>query len=117
MLPTTIFASVAALAVGSQAAAILPRNKHVADFRLFGEKGCYAKNLGIWTVIDDDFKNNECKSLNDETVKSVTTVDINKGCKLYVFTDAACRHGRQLVPERACRGAPEGFRAWAMECL
>lgn len=85
MLPTTVFASIAALAVGSQAAAVLARNKHVADFRVYGERDCFGKNLGVWTVIDDDFKNNECKSLRDETIKSVTTTDINKGCKRESF--------------------------------
>ncbi|KJZ74950.1 hypothetical protein HIM_05681 [Hirsutella minnesotensis 3608] len=115
MLVSTIFASVAILATGVQSA-FIPRNKHVADFRLFGGEDCANPNLGIWTVIDTDFQNYECKSLNDDTVKSVLGVSETRGCKLYVFSDAACRVGREEVKKGGCQSVPAGFKAWSMVC-
>jgi hypothetical protein len=79
----SVFAAAATLITGSNAL-FIPRNVHVADFRLYSAEGCFDGNLGVWTVIDDDFKNGECKSLNDEedgaVPQSLTLTDINKGC-------------------------------------
>ncbi|PHH90531.1 hypothetical protein CDD83_3373 [Cordyceps sp. RAO-2017] len=112
-----IVAAAAAFVACSQAAAILPRNKHVADFRLYGLEDCnQKKNLGIWTVIDDDFKPNECKSLNDDSVKSVRNVDILGNCKLHVYTDAACHHGRKEIGAGQCQSSQHGYKAWSMKC-
>lgn len=65
----------------AESAAILPPNKHVSDFRLFGEEGCFKLNLGVYTVISQDFENNGCNSLGSETVKSLLNTDIIKGCR------------------------------------
>jgi hypothetical protein len=75
----TVFAAAATLIAGSNAL-FIPRNIHVADFRLYGAEGCHDVNLGVWTVIDDDFKNGECKSLGDDETFSLSLTDINKGC-------------------------------------
>lgn len=79
MLATQIFAAIAALT--STASALTVRNKHVADFRLFGAQGCSQRNEGIWTVIDDDFKPDECKSLNGLPATSILNVNISPGCQ------------------------------------
>lgn len=79
----SVVAAAATLIAGSNAL-FIPRNIHVADFRLYSAEGCHDGNLGVWTVIDDDFKNGECKSLNDSEDGSVplslSLTDINKGC-------------------------------------
>ncbi|PHH64734.1 hypothetical protein CDD81_3996 [Ophiocordyceps australis] len=114
MLFSTV-ATAIALATGA-AASPVTRNKHVADFRVYGGTDCYQQNMGVWTVIDTDFRPNECKSLKDTSIKSVSLVDINNGCKLHIFTDSACSKGRQTIPQGQCRGSHEGYKAWAMEC-
>lgn len=78
MLAIRMFASVAALA--STASALTIRNAHVADFRLYGEQGCFADNQGIWTVISEDFAPNECKGLNGYVPRSIRNQDTNPGC-------------------------------------
>lgn len=79
----SVVAAAAALIAGSNAL-FIPRNIHVADFRLYSAEGCYDGNLGVWTVIDEDFTNGECKSLNDsedgDVPLSLSLTDINKGC-------------------------------------
>lgn len=56
------------------------RLAHLADFRVFGSPGCYDKNLGIWTVVEGDVGPDECNGLNGDDVRSLSVVDINKGC-------------------------------------
>ncbi|KAG5971648.1 hypothetical protein E4U55_001156, partial [Claviceps digitariae] len=72
--------AVVALAGTSATHALTIRNKHVADFRLFGEQGCSKQNQGIWTVVDLDFRPHECKSLGESLPRSILNVDINRGC-------------------------------------
>lgn len=76
-MPTELF--MAALLLAQRA--ISACNIHVADFRGFGRQGCYDENLGIWTIIDTDFEANECKSLIEENVHSLTLVDIRRECQ------------------------------------
>lgn len=78
MYALNVFAAIATLATGINAAAFR-RNIHVADFRSFGEPGCSAKNLGVWTVIDDDIVENGCNDFNGDVVKSLSLTDINEG--------------------------------------
>lgn len=87
-LTLLVAAAVTALFTGADALAI--RNKHVSDFRIYGTTGCFQENLGVWTVIDDDFRPNECKSLNADPVGSVLLEDINAGCTCECFGDGYC---------------------------
>lgn len=68
--------------MGASAAIFTRSDAHVADFRIFGEEGCYKKNEGVWTVLQSDVNN--CTIFNkysENIVKSVTLTDINAGCK------------------------------------
>ncbi|PNY25622.1 Uncharacterized protein TCAP_04437 [Tolypocladium capitatum] len=114
MLLSSILAAATALATGA-GAGVLPRNKHVADFRIYGATGCYEKNLGVWTVIDDDIKGNPCTRFGDD-VRSVMVANVNDGCRLHVFTDGECRTGKHTVQQRECYGDSAGLKAWSMEC-
>jgi len=53
---------------------------HLADFRVFGSLTCHDKNLGIWTVVEGDVGVGECKGFNGDDVRSLSVVNINKGC-------------------------------------
>lgn len=64
----------------SGSSALTMRNKHVADFRLFGKTGCHDDNFGVWTVIDDDIKHGKCNTLNAEAVQSIFATAVNDGC-------------------------------------
>lgn len=105
MLFSSIFAVAAVLAT-SASAAVLARNKHVADFRIYGEAGCYAKNLGVWTVIDDDIQDNPCTIFHDH-VESVTVIDIIDGCKREIRPSRASLlrsgHVTNWISARLCR--------------
>ncbi|POR37009.1 Uncharacterized protein TPAR_02791 [Tolypocladium paradoxum] len=114
MLFSSTLAAAIVLATGANAA-VLTRNKNVAQFRIYGETGCHEKNLGVWTVIDDDIKNNPCKTFRDD-VKSVTVEQINVGCKLHVFTDKECKNGGHTVKQSECHNEAGGLKAWSMQC-
>ncbi|KAG5913919.1 hypothetical protein E4U53_004748 [Claviceps sorghi] len=92
-----VLASVVALAGATHALAV--RNKHVADFRLFGEQGCFRLNQGIWTVIDDDFRPGECKTLGGSLPRSIRNVDMNGG----VILHRRCLHGGRQERVRSRR--------------
>ncbi|KAH6606885.1 hypothetical protein Trco_006038 [Trichoderma cornu-damae] len=109
-----IFAA-ATLIAGSNAL-FNPRNTHVADFRLYSAEGCYDGNLGVWTVIDDDFKNGECKGLNDAEPLSLSLMDINKGCTFTAYTDKNCTEGEKQLTSGQCSDNEAGWKAWSMEC-
>ncbi|KAG6009547.1 hypothetical protein E4U21_002183 [Claviceps maximensis] len=115
MHPSHILVGIAALAGATHALAI--RNKHVADFRLFGEQGCSRQNQGIWTVIDEDFRPNECKSLGGSLPRSIRNVDVNRGCTLSFYSDDACSatSKRECAPGQCCDSA-QGWRSWSMVC-
>ncbi|KAG5927017.1 hypothetical protein E4U42_002700 [Claviceps africana] len=106
--------SVVVLAGAAHALAV--RNKHVADFRLFGEQDCYRQNQGIWTVIDDDFRADECKTLGGSLPRSIRNVDMNGGCTLSFYTDDDCTAGRTECAAGQCCISAEGWRAWSMRC-
>jgi hypothetical protein len=63
------------------AAAIEPRNIHVADFRGFGATKCYEENLGVWTVIDDDVDGGPCNDFAGNTVHSLWLSNILDKCQ------------------------------------
>ncbi|KAG5920160.1 hypothetical protein E4U61_000210 [Claviceps capensis] len=115
MLAIRMLAGVAALA--SVAHALTIRNAHVADFRLYGEQGCFADNQGIWTVISEDFAPNECKGLNGYVPRSIRNQDTNPGCTLSFYTDEGCSAAgkRDCAPGQCCNSA-QGWRAWSMVC-
>ncbi|KAK1249783.1 hypothetical protein MKX08_009786 [Trichoderma sp. CBMAI-0020] len=111
-------AAAATLIAGSNAL-FIPRNIHVADFRLYGGEDCFAGNLGVWTVIDDDFQNGECKSLNEDdngAVHSLSLTDINKGCTLTAYTDLKCTEGETVLAPQQCSKNTVGYQAWSMTC-
>ncbi|KAG5993172.1 hypothetical protein E4U54_003459 [Claviceps lovelessii] len=115
MLASHMLAGVVALAGAAHALTI--RNRHVADFRLFGEQGCSKQNQGIWTVIDLDFRPNECKSLGTSLPRSIRNVDINRGCQLSFYTDDACSAlSKRVCGQGECCNSAEGWRAWSMVC-
>ncbi|KAK4078026.1 hypothetical protein Purlil1_12134 [Purpureocillium lilacinum] len=90
---------------------------HLADFRVFGSLTCHDKNLGIWTVVEGDAGVGECKGLNGDDVRSLSVVNINKGCSLYLFTDEKCTTGRRNVLEKQCaKSEGGGFKSWTMGC-
>ncbi|RDA92040.1 hypothetical protein CP533_0986 [Ophiocordyceps camponoti-saundersi (nom. inval.)] len=119
-----IFSSVATaviLAVGCQAL-VTPRAKHLADFRLYSGLHCNNnfKNLGIWTLVEGDFKEGGCQSLRDDTVESIRLEDIRHKCELSFFTDDKClEKSRHVVKERRqCGNAPIGtkFKSFTYNC-
>ncbi|KAI0602185.1 hypothetical protein F4775DRAFT_588412 [Biscogniauxia sp. FL1348] len=99
---TTIFATIATLALGANAA-VLPRDgARLAQFRIFGEEGCSALNYGFWTVDESD--TNTCKGLNQPdgtVVKSIELEVMNfpaaDGCTFFIYTDTACGAGRRAL--------------------
>ncbi|GFP52001.1 hypothetical protein ACSS6W_004026 [Trichoderma asperelloides] len=115
----SVVAAAATLIAGSNAL-FIPRNIHVADFRLYSAEGCYDGNLGVWTVIDEDFTNGECKSLNDsedgDVPLSLSLTDINKGCTLTAYTDVKCTEGKTVLAPKQCSNNKAGFQAWSMNC-
>ncbi|KAL7792454.1 hypothetical protein V8C37DRAFT_416348 [Trichoderma ceciliae] len=111
----TIFAASAALIAGSNAL-FIPRNIHVADFRLYSAEGCFDGNLGVWTVIDDDFKNGECKGLNGDAPLSLNLTDINQGCSFTAYTNANCTEGKKNFTTGHCFDNKAGWRAWSIKC-
>ncbi|KAL6804801.1 hypothetical protein GGI42DRAFT_352878 [Trichoderma sp. SZMC 28013] len=110
-----VFAAATTLIAGSNAL-FIPRNIHVADFRLYSAEGCHDGNLGVWTVIDDDFKNGECKGLNDSEPKSLSLTDINKGCTFTAYTDDKCTKGKKDFTKGHCFDDKAGWKAWSMKC-
>ncbi|KAK2598090.1 hypothetical protein QQS21_005801 [Conoideocrella luteorostrata] len=114
MHANVLIAAVVALATSTSALTI--RNKHVADFRLFGEEGCYKKNEGVWTVIDDDFKPNECKSLDGNPAKSILNIDTNQGCTFSLYSDEACSAGKKDCQPGECCNNGQDWKAWSMVC-
>ncbi|CAM1505189.1 Fc.00g108260.m01.CDS01 [Cosmosporella sp. VM-42] len=112
---TTILASIATLAIGADAAAV-KRDTHVADFRIYGEKGCDMLNLGVWTVLDTDFYPNECKTLKNNVVKSLSLGDINNGCTMYIYSDEKCSVARRAITPEACHDAEVVWGSWSMQC-
>ncbi|KAF7564027.1 hypothetical protein G7046_g112 [Stylonectria norvegica] len=111
----TILVSVAALAIGASAA-VLPRDTHVADFRVFGEAGCYKDNLGVFTVLDTDFTPNECKSFEGNVVKSLNLGDINDGCTMYIYPENGCGAGRRAIGAGDCQEAAGLWKSWSIQC-
>ncbi|QUC19215.1 uncharacterized protein UV8b_03456 [Ustilaginoidea virens] len=113
----TIQVLAAATIITSVGAVAVPRNVHVADMRLYGEQGCSQKNEGVWTVIDDDFRANECKSLNGLPARSIRNIDTNKGCTLSLYTDSACAAStRRVCRAGQCCSSAGGWQAWSMAC-
>ncbi|PNP54064.1 hypothetical protein THARTR1_05271 [Trichoderma harzianum] len=134
-----VFAAATTLIAGSNAL-FIPRNIHVADFRLYSAEGCHDGNLGVWTVIDDDFKNGECKGLNDSEPKSLSLTDINKGCTcketprgagmpnlrhcfiltrilaVTAYTDDKCTEGKKDFTKGHCFDNKVAWKAWSMKC-
>ncbi|OAQ69896.1 hypothetical protein VFPPC_15505 [Pochonia chlamydosporia 170] len=102
-------------ALVSSSAALVIRNKHVGDFRLFSNQGCSAGNLGVWTIIDDDVKHGKCVSIND-SVQSIYATDVNQGCKFYLYNDGACKVGKTNAAEGTCSNTSEGWKSWSMDC-
>ena len=76
----TMYALYFLTAAASACNALAIRNKHVSDFRVFGDTGCKNINLGVWTVIDDDIGPSECKIFADDPVKSIFLTDLNDEC-------------------------------------
>lgn len=135
MYSRLIIVAVAALASTSSALAI--RNKHVGDFRLFSNEGCFAGNLGVWTVIDDDVRDNPCQRIPDDTgVRSVFVTDVYSKCEctltsgihvplsegkliasaVSLYEDADCQAGEQNTTQGSCYNSAAGWKAWKMIC-
>ncbi|KAL6867009.1 hypothetical protein J3F83DRAFT_715282 [Trichoderma novae-zelandiae] len=110
-----VLAAATALITSSHAL-FIPRNAHVADFRLYSAEGCHDGNLGVWTVIDDDFTNGECKGLNGEEPLSLSLTDINKGCTFTAYTDDKCTTGETQLATSQCFNSDDGWKAWSMKC-
>lgn len=129
----------AATLIAGSNALFIPRSIHVADFRLYIAADCFDGNLGVWTVIDDDFKNGECNSLNDEedgaVPHSLNLTDINAGCTcktwpflisycllthdpyiVTAYTDLECTKGKTVLAPQQCSHDGAGFQAWSMAC-
>ena len=76
-----IIAAVVGLALGARATAARRQTSdpHIADFRTFGETGCFTDNQGIWTFTQSDLTG--CKTFPDDLlVKSLFAADYNGGC-------------------------------------
>ncbi|KAM0482369.1 hypothetical protein ACHAPX_002886 [Trichoderma viride] len=115
----SVVAAAATLIAGSNAL-FIPRNAHVSDFRLYSGEDCFTGNLGVWTVIDEDFQNGECLSLNDEengaVPHSLNLTDINEGCTLTAYTDLKCTEGKTDLTPQQCSKNTVGYQAWSMTC-
>ncbi|PFH61481.1 hypothetical protein XA68_17206 [Ophiocordyceps unilateralis] len=125
-----IFSSLATavlLAAGCQAAVVVPRLSHLADFRLFSGTNCGPENLGIWTIVEGDLKPGECKAIPDHSVVSIKIESISKDCQLTFHKNAGCgtwdpKLGRHewgyTISDRKCLTVPTGnkFRAFTISC-
>ncbi|KAF5230787.1 hypothetical protein FAUST_9607 [Fusarium austroamericanum] len=70
-------------------------------------------NLGELTTHRDEL--GECFKFSDK-VKSVSQTQHVKGCKLFVFQDAQCRHGEKSPKDFQCLKAPTYFNSWKTVC-
>ncbi|KAJ6440933.1 37S ribosomal protein S17, mitochondrial [Purpureocillium lavendulum] len=64
-------------------------HKHITDFRLYGGTDCFTANLGVWTVIEGDFRSDECNTLRTNEigeVNSMMLVDICDSCERKAIT-------------------------------
>ncbi|RDA82589.1 hypothetical protein CP532_0914 [Ophiocordyceps camponoti-leonardi (nom. inval.)] len=113
----SFIATAVILAVGSHAL-FVPRFQHLGDFRLFSGRQCGPVNLGIWTVVDGDFKYGECRSLRDNTIESIRVEDVLPHCNFSFYTDDKCQQYHHVVTARQCETAPEGakFKAFSINC-
>ncbi|KAI2615005.1 hypothetical protein GGR54DRAFT_314405 [Hypoxylon sp. NC1633] len=118
---TTFLAAAAALAMGTNAAAIKRDGARMGQFRIFGADGCKELNDGFYTVDESD--KNTCYALTGTVVKSLTLEALNypaaNGCSFFIYTDAACGAGRRSLETQVCNDVPApavGWGSWQLFC-
>ncbi|EON97298.1 putative ec86 protein [Phaeoacremonium minimum UCRPA7] len=113
-----IIAAVVGLALGARATAARRQTSdpHIADFRTFGETGCFRDNQGIWTFTQSDLTG--CKTFPDDLlVKSLFAADYNDGCGVFVYTDTACSVGDQSLGVGGClNDYSTGLKSYIVKC-
>ncbi|KAI0403902.1 hypothetical protein F4802DRAFT_607846 [Xylaria palmicola] len=113
---TTLIATVAALAVGTHAAAIPRDGPRLAQFRVFGAAGCSELNYGFYTVDESDA--GTCNALtNDPTAVSSVNLEhvslpAGEGYSLFVYTDEGCSAGERAVSLNVCADVKDDGAAW-----
>lgn len=85
-----LLAALLLCATTSLAAAVIPRVRHLGDFRGWDGVGCdpspntasasSVNNLGIWTVLEDEVVGAPCKGFNGQDVWSLRVEDIEPDC-------------------------------------
>ncbi|KAJ8111775.1 hypothetical protein ONZ43_g5544 [Nemania bipapillata] len=120
---TTLISTIAALAIGTNAAAVPRDGARLAQFRVFGADGCSALNYGFYTVDQSDA--GACHELvNDPTpVSSVNLEALNmpaaSGCTISIYTDKACSQGERDMAVNVCNNpaaAGETWASWKISC-
>ncbi|KAI0485075.1 hypothetical protein GGR56DRAFT_57518 [Xylariaceae sp. FL0804] len=97
MQTATIFATIAALALGTNAGVVRRQDAQLAQFRVYPGANCTEPNLGFATI--DESMERECVALNPSgeaatEIQSILFEDIYypaaDGCTLRFYTDDAC---------------------------
>ncbi|KAI1183208.1 hypothetical protein F5B17DRAFT_146243 [Nemania serpens] len=117
-----LIAIVATLAIGSNAAAMRRDGARLAQFRVFGAKGCSALNDGFYTVDQSDA--GSCKQFTSPP--SVASLNLEQlklpaadGCTVYIYTDKNCSEGKHATSVNVCNNpaAPgETWNSWEISC-
>ncbi|KAI0123640.1 hypothetical protein BJ170DRAFT_90349 [Xylariales sp. AK1849] len=108
----TALISVAALAIGTNAAVIQRQgtdNPRLAQFRVFSDTGCSNLNEGFYTVDQD--QSNQCNSFTDSGIPyvSIRLEDLEPaaaGCELILYSDATCLVNATNATLGTCNNAP-----------
>ncbi|KAI1130010.1 hypothetical protein F5Y10DRAFT_138884 [Nemania abortiva] len=120
---TTLIATVATLAIGTNAAALRRDGARLAQFRVFGAEGCSALNDGFYTVDESDAGTCHTFVGDDEAVASLNLEVLNSpaadGCTLYIYTDDACSQGQRATSVNVCNNPAttgETWNSWQITC-
>jgi hypothetical protein len=84
---STVYIAVVSGFITVASASVIPAARddaHIGDFRLYGESGCSAQNLGVWTMLESDVSKTAhaqtCHSMSGDNAWSVSLADIIGGC-------------------------------------
>ncbi|KAK0624805.1 hypothetical protein B0T17DRAFT_253466 [Bombardia bombarda] len=67
---------------------------YVGDYRVWGEPGCSAQNLGVGTVTESGL--DTCKNFGD-IVKAVNLTNVVDGCTFFVYSEIHCEGIRESI--------------------
>ncbi|KAI0125503.1 hypothetical protein BJ170DRAFT_734373 [Xylariales sp. AK1849] len=105
----TTIATIASLALGSNAAVLGQRQGALAQFRTFSGTDCFTGNNGFTQVWPETL--DTCSTFGGDSVYSVILEQISNGCTTYLYDDPGCTAGRRAIPTDQCM-VNEGEAPW-----